>query len=103
MAALRDLRKGQIAIEGELDLHGHTVIEAQDRLRLFLQAAQAPDRQRAVRVIHGKGHQSPDGKPVLKENVEAWLRQSGAVLAFCEAGLRDGGSGAVRVLLKRAQ
>jgi arsenate reductase-like glutaredoxin family protein len=38
---------------------------------------------------------------VPADKVKAWLRQSGAVLAFCPAAPADGGTGAVRVLLKR--
>jgi DNA-nicking Smr family endonuclease len=100
-AVLRRLRNGQIQIEDELDLHGYTANETERCLRMFLYAAQVPGRQRAVRVIHGKGLGSPDGKPVLKYKVVDCLRGSDAVLAFCLARLSEGGSGAVHVLLKR--
>jgi len=98
---LRKLRNGQIAVEGELDLHGRGVSEAEQELRAFLRNKQSAAGRRAVRVIHGKGHGSPNQKSVLKEKVNEWLRQSDAVLAFCPAGPTDGGTGAVRVLLKR--
>ena len=100
-AVLRKLRNGQIQIEDELDLHGYTATETEHRLRMFLYSAQVPGRQRAVRVIHGKGLGSPNGKPVLKYKVVDFLRACDAVLAFCLARLSDGGSGAVHVLLKR--
>ena len=100
-AVLKKLRSGRIALQDELDLHGFTVLEAEQQLRAFLQNKQARDGQRAVRVIHGKGRGSPNQKSVLKEKVKEWLRQSEAVLAFCPAGSADGGTGAVRVLLKR--
>jgi DNA-nicking Smr family endonuclease len=100
-AVLRQLRNGQIQIEDELDLHGYTAIESEHRLRMFLYSARVPGRQRAVRVIHGKGLGSADGKPVLKYKVAECLRTSDAVLAFCLARLSEGGSGAVHVLLKR--
>jgi DNA-nicking Smr family endonuclease len=99
-AVLRKLRNGQIQIEDELDLHGYTATETEHRLRIFLYA-QVAGRQRAVRVIHGKGLGSPNGKPVLKYKVVDFLRACDAVLAFCLARLSDGGSGAVHVLLKR--
>jgi DNA-nicking Smr family endonuclease len=101
-SVFRDLRSGRIPIEGELDLHGLTQPEAKRTLDQFLRYSQAKDRQRAVRIIHGKGHGSQHGKSALRESVIDWLRQSDAVLAFSEAGPGDGGSGAVRVLLKRA-
>ena len=100
-AVLRKLRNGQIPIEDELDLHGYTANETDHRLRAFLHSAQVAERQRAVRVIHGKGLGSIDGKPVLKYKVADYLRRSDAVLAFCRARLSEGGSGAVHVLLKR--
>jgi DNA-nicking Smr family endonuclease len=100
-AVLKELRSGRITLQDELDLHGFTVLEAEQELRAFLQNKQTRDGQRAVRVIHGKGRGSPNQKSVLKEKVQEWLRQSEAVLAFCPAGLEDGGSGALRVLLRR--
>ena len=100
-AVLRKLRNGQIQIEDELDLHGYSATETEHRLRTFLYSAQVPGRQRAVRVIHGKGLRSPNGKPVLKYKVADCLRGSDAVLAFCLASSSEGGSGAVHVLLKR--
>ena len=100
-AIIRKLRNGQIRIEDELDLHGHTVSEAEPVLRAFLLQAQAKGRQVAVRVIHGKGLGSPGTKPVLKRTVRDWLVRNSLVLACCEAGPEDGGSGAVHVLLRR--
>jgi len=98
---LRRLRNGQIPVEAELDLHGRTAPEAEHQLKMFLRDTQATGRQRAVRIIHGKGLGSPEGKPILKSKVSEHLRRSDAVLAFCTAGLSDGGAGAVRVLLKK--
>lgn len=40
--------------------------------------------------------------PVLKGKVNVWLRQKGEVMAFCTAIPRDGGTGAVYVLLRRS-
>ena len=99
-SVLRRLRNGQIRVESVLDLHGYTVIEAERELQAFLQGARAGGRQRAVRVIHGKGIGLPNKKSVLKEKVFVCLRQSEAVLACCVAGPAQGGTGAVNVLLK---
>jgi len=97
---LRKLRRGQYAIQGQLDLHGCTVPEARERVAAFLRDMQAQDR-RCVRIIHGKGKSSEGRLPVLKGKVNAWLRQWDAVLAFCSARPNDGGTGAVYVLLRR--
>jgi DNA-nicking Smr family endonuclease len=100
-SVLRSLRAGRIPIEAQLDLHGYTQSEARNALEAFLGQSRAIDRQRAVRVIHGKGHGSADGRSLLREVVMDFVGHSDAVLAFCEAGPNDGGSGAMRVLLRR--
>jgi DNA-nicking Smr family endonuclease len=99
---LRKLRRGQYAIEAELDLHGDTVSIARERVNAFLRDAIAFNK-RCVRVIHGKGKSSEGKLPVLKGKVNAWLRQKDEVLAFCSARPTDGGTGAVYVLLRRHQ
>ncbi len=97
---LRKLRRGQYAIQGQLDLHGNTVAEARERVAAFLYDMQMQDK-RCVRIIHGKGKSSEGKLPVLKGRVNAWLRQWDQVLAFCSARPNDGGTGAVYVLLRR--
>jgi DNA-nicking Smr family endonuclease len=97
---MRKLRRGQYAIEAQLDLHGCTVPEARIRLDQFLKQMRASGK-RCVRVIHGKGNSSAGKMPVLKGKVNVWLRQKQEVLAFCSAVQRDGGTGAVYVLLRR--
>jgi DNA-nicking Smr family endonuclease len=96
----RKLKRGEYSIQSELDLHGDTVESA--RIALFEFLRQSQDRgHRIVRVIHGKGHRSSNRGPVLKTMVNRWLRQCDPVLAFHSAQPKDGGTGAVYVLLKR--
>lgn len=99
-SVFRRLRRGQYAIEAEIDLHGLTVSEAKDTLLTFLHEARGRG-WRCVRVVHGKGHGSRGRQPVLKGKVNHWLRQLDSVLAFCSTRPVDGGTGAVYVLLKR--
>lgn len=97
------LHQGDFAIQGQLDLHGYTVEEAKMLLDLFLNRAYSSGH-RCVRLIHGRGKNSPDHRPVLKENVQTWLSQgrlSRLVLAFVTAPAKDGGAGAAYVLLRR--
>lgn len=94
------LRRGQFSIEAELDLHGLTITAARDALSRFL-ADLRRRRQSCVRIIHGKGRGSRDGKPVLKSKLQGWLRQREEILAYCSARPWDGGTGAVYVLIKR--
>jgi len=96
----RQLRRGRFSIEAEADLHGMTVPEARLLLREFISESTEYGLG-CVRVIHGKGLGSGPGGPVLKGNVQRWLTQWDEVLAFVTALARDGGSGAVYVLLRR--
>ena len=93
------LRRGEFAVRDEIDLHGLTALEARAALRQFLAEA-LKRRLGCVRVVHGKGLRSGPRGPVLKHAVNTWLRKVDAVLAFASAPRRDGGTGAVYVLLK---
>ncbi len=96
---LKKLRRGHWTVQGELDLHGHTIDEAHDALSDFIVEA----RQRGfrcVRAIHGKGLTSPNREPVLKGRVRKWLSHWDEVLAYCEAPPHAGGGGAVMILLR---
>lgn len=96
---IRRLRRGQIPVAEELDLHGLRVHEAADALGVFL--SECTDRGlRCVRIVHGKGFGSGTGRSVLKENVARWLELHGNVVAFSSAKPVDGGTGAVYVLLR---
>ncbi|RLJ21548.1 DNA mismatch repair protein MutS [bacterium endosymbiont of Escarpia laminata] len=96
---IRDLRRGRFEIGLELDLHGLTVAYARENLGIFLTECQQR-HIRCARIIHGKGYGSEDRQPVLKQKINLWLRQREDVLAFSSATQRDGGTGAVYVLLR---
>lgn len=99
---LQKLSQGEFSIQSYLDLHGLTVHEARPAVRDFLQSS-AMKGYRCVLIIHGKGRNSRDDVPVLKEKVRSWLSCgaiSRKVLAFSPARGCDGGGGAVTVLLK---
>ena len=96
----RKLRRGQFSVGAVLDLHGFTADQARAALVAFIGDAQR--RQiRCVRIIHGKGNSSPNGRPVLKSRIARWLHRLGAVWAFCSARPVDGGTGALYVLLRK--
>jgi len=97
---LKKLRRGQIVVNAELDLHGMTVTIARSAVADFLRECQRRHIQ-CARIIHGKGRGSRHRAPVLKQKVGGWLRQRDEVLAYCSARSYDGGTGAVYVLLKR--
>ncbi|MFM8795869.1 MAG: Smr/MutS family protein [Betaproteobacteria bacterium] len=95
---VRRLRRGQWAIQAQVDLHGLRRDEAREALQAFLRLSRRLGH-RCVRVVHGKGLGSPGKAPVLKSRVRAWLIHSRAVLAFVQARASQGGHGAVIVLL----
>lgn len=98
---LRRLKRGELALEAEIDLHGMRVAEARRALQEFIRECVAR-RIGCIRIVHGKGTRSgPDG-PILKPSVHHWLSLWDEVLAFVSAQPRHGGSGAVYVLLRRA-
>ena len=93
------LRRGHWSVQGELDLHGQTSVEAHDTLADFLVEARQRGH-RCVRVVHGKGLTSHNREPVLKGKVRKWLSHWDDVLAYCEAPQHAGGGGAVLILLR---
>lgn len=99
-SVFKKLRSGTYRISDELDLHGATIKQAKQILVYFLQEA-VQFENCCVRIIHGKGQRSRKNKPVLKTHVNHWLSEHERVLAFHSTKPKDGGAGAVYVLLKR--
>lgn len=98
---LRQLRRGTYRVEADIDLHGLNRDKARLAVAQFI--AQCRDQGRhCVRIIHGKGHGSPNSGPVIKHSLDGWLRKIHDVLAFCSARPQDGGSGAIYLLLRRS-
>lgn len=97
---LKQLKRGVIAVDHQLDLHGLTRDEALAELPRFLRSARLRG-QAAALVITGKGLNSP-GEPVLQQAVAGWLRDAGreSVLEFAPAPREMGGSGAFVVFLR---
>ena len=96
---LRKLRRGEWPPQDSLDLHGLNSEAARRLLVDFLHNATGC-KLRCVNVIHGKGWHSEGREGILKTRTRHWLTQHPQVLAFCEAPQKDGGGGAVWVLLK---
>jgi len=96
----KQLRQGKIIVEDHIDLHGLTINEARETLLEFINYAQK-QQIRCIRLVHGKGYRSNTQKPVLKNKVNSWLRQHPDVLAFSSAQAKDGGNGALYIILKK--
>ncbi len=94
------LRKGEIAIERRLDLHGMTQDDAHAALDRFVRQAWK-NGQRMLLVITGKGS---GGEGVLRRGVPRWLasgEHAAHLLRIETAQPRHGGGGAFYVLLRR--
>lgn len=92
---LQKFKRGQLAIDATLDLHGYTMEQAEEALETFLQGS-LEQQARVVLIIHGKGTRA-----ILKNYVSRYLEDHPQILAFCSAKPKDGGCGAVYVLLKK--
>jgi DNA-nicking Smr family endonuclease len=97
---LQRLARGEYAAQDELDLHHLNAAAAETLLRRFIKEA-FESGMGCVRVIHGKGLNSPDGVPTIKNLVDRVLRHRSDVLAFHSAPPAQGGTGAMLVLLGR--
>ena len=92
-----DLKAGNLRWFEAVDLHGCTVEEARSAVLQIIQMAK-DENQNVIKIVHGKGPEA-----ILKTCVNGWLRQHRDVLAFVSAPEKQGGTGAVLVLLKRAE
>ncbi len=99
---LKKLRRGFFGLDAEIDLHGLTSNAAQQQLLHFLHDC-VDAGCHCVHIVHGKGYRSVDNHPVLKNNLNLWLRLHPDVQAFCSAPPKNGGTGAVFVLLRLAE
>lgn len=100
---VRRLRSGAYAYQDHLDLHGMNADEAKRAVDRFLTLAHRRGH-RCVLIVHGRGLNSKDQVPVLKQRLSAWLARgtwARLVLAFTSARPCDGGAGALYVLLRR--
>jgi DNA-nicking Smr family endonuclease len=99
-ASAERLKRGRQPIEARLDLHGMTQDEAHPALARFIQTSR-DDGKRCVLVITGRGAL---GGGVLRAAVPRWLGEPAFrphLLAIATAQPRDGGAGALYVMLRR--
>ncbi|MGE0624560.1 MAG: DNA endonuclease SmrA [Pseudomonadales bacterium] len=99
-AVFSRLKLGRYPVEGSLDLHRLSVREARDAVFKFFRLAVAR-RWRTILIAHGRGEQSATPAR-LKSYVVHWLSQMPEVIAYASADRRQGGTGAVLVLLRKS-
>jgi len=105
------MKRGKLAPESRIDLHGMTIDEAHPALLSFILSAHA-NGDRLVLVITGKGKDRDDGGPiptrfgVLRHQVPQWFRMvplRQVILQVTPAHIRHGGHGAYYVYLRRGR
>ena len=100
---MRRLKRGEFPVQDYIDLHGLTKQAAEEAVKDFLLRSHKHGL-RCVLIVHGRGLNSPDSFPVLKEGLPGWLGRGSVrkiVLAFATARPYDGGTGAIYVLLRK--
>ena len=100
--SMERLRRGRVRPEARLDMHGMTQDEAHQALDKFIAASRNAGR-RCVILITGRGRAKLGGG-ILREQTPRWLNLQptrGNILGFAEAQPKDGGSGALYVLLRK--
>ena len=106
---LRRIKSGKIAIEGTLDLHGLSLLEAEKQLKIFV-GKSLERKKRFLLIITGKGKNSrPDiyGKSqTIKSEINKWISDSyysDKVQYISQALDKHGGGGAFYFFLRNSK
>ncbi|MGE4063926.1 MAG: Smr/MutS family protein [Rhodospirillaceae bacterium] len=96
-------KRGEMPVDGRIDLHGLTLDQAYGALSGFIRRAHARGA-RCLVVVTGKGGEKGEGK--IRREAPVWLNRGDLrplILAVTEARPHDGGGGALYVMLKRSR
>lgn len=105
------LEKGNMSIEGRIDLHGKTQDQAKAKLLAFITQAYG-QKKRCLLVVTGKGSSKSrdhnivserSERGVIRKNLSVWLSQpplNTMVISHIQAAPKDGGSGAFYIYLR---
>jgi DNA-nicking Smr family endonuclease len=97
----KKLETGKLYIDGKLDLHNLTIDNAYNRTFNFIENAFL-NKLKCLLIITGKGLHSPTNN-TIKNNLTQWFKQpffANKIIKYTDATKKDGGSGAIYVLLK---
>jgi DNA-nicking Smr family endonuclease len=106
-ATEENLRRGKLVPEASIDLHGHTLAEAERALARFLERAQASGARVALVVTGKPARQDESNRPVggrIHAEFPHWLNRPenrGRVIGVRPANPRHGGGGAFYVMLRK--
>ena len=94
---MRELGRPNLSIDLVLDFHGFTANEAVISLQ---QVINNYSNRIVIRIIHGKGLNSNNNKPVLKHVIRKFLMRNPRLLAYSGAHNNQGGAGATCCCLR---
>tara|TARA_X000000368_G_C22812060_1_gene615120 strand:- start:120 stop:692 length:573 start_codon:yes stop_codon:yes gene_type:complete len=104
---LKKIKQGKFNPEKTLDLHGFSLLKAEEELRQFIELC-IRENKRFVLVITGKGRNSNEiqgtEKRIIKTSLPVWLKKSfymDKIQYFSFASQRHGDTGAYYIFLKR--
>jgi len=97
---VKKLKRGEYIVRDRRDLHGMTGADAVASVGRFIENSRHAGH-RCVCIIHGRGLHSKGNAPILKTRVREYLTSHRSVLAYTDAPVSEGGSGAVCVLLRK--
>lgn len=94
------LKTGNVQIEDRLDLHGVTAARAKTLVENFIISCYQ-EQKRYLLIVTGRG---AHGCGIIYSEIEHWLNQPNLrpyLVAFTPAHAKDGGEGALYVLIKK--
>jgi DNA-nicking Smr family endonuclease len=105
----RRIKRGQLEPDMSIDLHGHTLVTAHQRLDRALAEAVA-DGIRVLLVVTGKSRESAGsrdrpGRGAIRAEIAHWLDGSpfaAHIASIRNAHPRHGGAGALYVIMRRS-
>ncbi len=100
-ALQKRFEKGDLPIDGKIDLHGMTLAEAHRRFTQFI-SRKINEGARFLLVVTGKG--SAENTGVIRKNLPLWCDDQNLkpfILKLREAQQKHGGGGATYILLRR--
>ncbi|MCB1616578.1 MAG: DNA endonuclease SmrA [Pseudomonadales bacterium] len=98
----RKLKQGRYSTDARLDLHRFGVEEARQSVFAFIRECMEHDIRSGM-ILHGKGDRNPEAPARLKSCVAHWLTLMEEVQAYSSAQPKDGGAGALYILLKKSE
>lgn len=99
-SVFRKLRQGKYPIDARLDLHRMTIDRAREAVFSFINDCVKYDL-RTVLILPGKGDRNIEEPALLKSYLVHWLPQLTDVMAYHTAQPKDGGTGAMYVMLRK--